>query len=123
MLVASAPEFRNGGAGGLVFRTSISAFMVPGWLGMGHTMHLRAVFDHPQGLHVDEVAARPPAHQYGPELHPDVIIYQPVIGGSVGAEWAVSMVGLDGGGDSMHRMGLPSHDPCHGHRTDDFMEP
>ena len=122
MLAASAPDFRNGGAGGPVFQTSIST-LFPGQFGTGHTVHLGAVLDHPQGLHVHEEAARPPAHQYGLEVHPDMIIYRPVIGGGVGAERAVSMVGLDGGGDSLHHMGLPSHDPRHGHRTDDVMEP
>ena len=79
---------------GPVFRTSISTFF-SGRFGPGHTMSLSAMFDHFLRLHVYEVAAGPPTHHYGSEMHPNMIVDHPMVGGGIGTERAKGVIGLN----------------------------
>ena len=64
-----------------------------------------------------EVAARPPTHHYGPEMHPDMIVDGLMVGGGIGTERAIGVIGLNGGGDSIHNVGFPHRNLGHGRRT------
>ena len=86
-----------------VFWTSISTFF-SGWFGPCHVMRFSAVFNHFLRLHVHEVAAGPPAHHYGSEMHPHMIVDSPMVGGSIGTEWAKGVISLNCGGDSIHNV-------------------
>ena len=80
-------------------------------------MRFSAVFDHFLRLHVHEEAARPPAHHYGSEMHLDMIVDSPMVGGGIGTERAKGVIGLNYGGDSIHNVGFPRRNPGHGRRT------
>ena len=58
-------------------------------------MHFSAVLNHFLRLHVHRVAAGLPAHHYGPEMHPYMIVDSPMVGGGIGIEWAKGIVGLN----------------------------
>ena len=58
-------------------------------------MHFSTVFNHFLRLHVHEVAAGPPAHDYGPEMHPYMIVDSPMVGGGIGTEQAKGVIGLN----------------------------
>ena len=105
-----------------VFRTSISTFFT-GWFGPCHSMHFSAVLNHFLQLHVHEVAARPPTHHYGPEMHPDMIVDGSMVGGGIGTEWAIGVIGLNSGGDSIHNVGFLCHNSGHGRRTYYIVQP
>ena len=104
-----------------VFQTSITFF--PCWLGPCHAMHFSAVFNHSLRLHVHEVAAGPPAHQYGSEMHPHMVVVSPMVGGGIGTERAIGIIGLNCGGDSIYNVGFLCRNPGHGHRTYYIVQP
>ena len=58
-------------------------------------MRFSAVFNHFLRLHVHEIAAGPPAHHYGLEMHPHMIVDSPMVGGSIGTERAKGIIGLN----------------------------
>ena len=107
---------------GPVIRTSISTFF-SGWFGPCHVMCFSAVFNHFLRLHVHEVAAGPPAHHYGSEMHPHMIVDSPMVGGGIGTERAKGVIGLNCGGDSIHNVGFPRRNPGHGCRTYYIVQP
>ena len=76
-------------------------------------MCFSTVFNHSLRLHVHEVAAGPPAHQYGLEMHPHVVVNCLMVGCSVDAKGAVGVVGLYCGGNPIHNVGLPRRYPGH----------
>ena len=86
-------------------------------------MHLGAVLNHPQGLHVHKVTARPSAHHYGLEMHPDMIVHSPVVGSGISTERAIGVIGFYGGGNSIHNMSFPRRNPCHGRQINDIVQP
>ena len=86
-------------------------------------MRFSAVFNHFLRLHVHEVAAGPPTHHYGSEMHPNMIVDSPMVGGSIGTEWAIGVIGLNCGGDSIHNVGFPCRNPGHGRRTYYIVQP
>ena len=93
----------SGAVGGLEFRTSIPTFvLVTGGFGPHHTVHLGTVLNHLEGMHVDEIAARPSAHHDGSEVHADVIVQGPMVGGGIGTEWTIGQVHPDRGGNFIH---------------------
>ena len=65
------------------------------------------VFNHSLRLYVHEVAAGPPAHQYGSEMHPHVVVNCLMVGCGVDTKWAVGVVGLYCGGNPIHNVGFP----------------
>ena len=87
-----------GTGNGPVLRTSISTFL-SGWFGPCHAMRFSAVFNHFLRLHVHEVAAGPPTHHYGSKMHPHMIVDSLMVGGGIGTEWAIGVIGLNSGGD------------------------
>ena len=95
-----------GTGNGPVFRTSISTFFSD-WFGPCHVMSFSTVFNHFLQLHVHEVAAGPPTHHYGSEMHPHMIVDSQMVGSSIGTEWAKGVIGLNCGGDSIHNVGFP----------------
>ena len=111
-----------GTGNGPVFRTSIT-FFPPCWLGPCHAMRFSTVFNHPLRLHVHEVAAGPPAYQYGSEMHPDMVVDSPMVGGSIGTERAIGIIGLDCGGDSIYKVGFPCRNQGHGPWTYYIVQP
>ena len=111
-----------GTGNGLVFRTSISTFF-SGWFGPCHVMHFNAVFNHFLRLHVQELAAGPPTHHYGSEMHLHMIVDSPMVGGGIGTERAKGVISLDCGGDSIHNVGFLRRNPGHGRRTYYIMQP
>ena len=86
-------------------------------------MHFSAVFNHFLRLHVHEIAAGPPAHHYGSEMHPHMIVDSPMVGGGIGTERAKGVISLNCGGDSIHNVGFPRHNPGHGRRTYYIVQP
>ena len=64
-----------------------------------------------------KVAAGPPAHHYGSEMHPHMIVDGSMVGGGIGTERAIGAIGLNSGGDSIHNVGFPHHNSGHGRRT------
>ena len=86
-------------------------------------MHFSAVLNHSLRLHVHEVAAGPPAHHYGSEMHPYMIVDSPMVGGGIGTERAIGFIGLNCGGDSIHNVGFPRPNPGYGHRTYYIVQP
>ena len=61
-----------------------------------------------------EIAAGPPAHEYGSEVHPHVIFDSLVVRACIGTEGAVGVIGLDRGGNSIHDVGFSGGNPSHG---------
>ena len=86
-------------------------------------MRFSAVFNHSLRLHVHEVAAGPPAHHYGSEMHPHMIVDSPMVGGGIGTERAIGVIGLNCGGDSIHNVGFPRRNLGYGHRTYYIVQP
>ena len=80
-------------------------------------MCFSTVFNHSLRLHVHKVAAGPPAHHYGPEMHPHMIVDGSMVGGGIGTERAIGIIGLNGGWDSIHNVGFPRRNSGHGRRT------
>ena len=111
-----------GTGNGPVFRTSISTFL-SGWFVPCHAMHFSAVFNHFLRLHVYKVAAGPPAHHYGSEMHPHMIVDGSMVGGGIGTEWAIGVISLDSGGDSIHNVGFPRRNSGHGRQTYYIVQP
>ena len=105
-----------------VFQTSITLFP-PHWLGPCHAMRFSAVFNHLLRLHVHEVGAGPPAHQYGSEMHPDMVVDGPMVGGGISTEWAIGVIGLNCGGDSIHNVSFLRRNLGHGHWTYYIVQP
>ena len=70
-----------------------------------------------------EVAAGPPAHQYGSEMHPHMIVDSPMVGGVIGTERAIGVIDLNCGGDSFHNVGFPCRNPGHDCRTYYIVQP
>ena len=101
-----------------VFQTSIT--FSPCWLGPCHAMCFSAVFNHPLRLHVHQVAAGPPAHQYGLEMHPDMVVDSPMVGVGIGTEQAI---GFNCGGDSIYNVGFPCRNLGHGRWTYYIVQP
>ena len=81
------------------------------------------MFDHFLRLHVYKVAAGPPTHQYGSEMHPNVVVDRPMVGSGIGTERAKGVIGLDCGGDSIHNVSFPSRNPGHGRQTYHIVQP
>ena len=86
-------------------------------------MHFSTVFDHSLRLHVHKVAAGPPAHHYGSEMHPHMIVDGLMVGGGIGTERAIGVIGLNSGGDSIHNVGFPCRNPGHGCQTYYIVQP
>ena len=86
-------------------------------------MRFSAVFNHFLQLHVYEVAAGPPTHHYGLEMHPHMIVDGSVVGGSIGTEQAKGIIGLNCGGDSIHNVGFQRRNSGHGCQTYYIMQP
>ena len=103
-------------------RPSISTFF-PGWPGPRHVMHLSAMLYHLLGLHIHKIAAGPPAHEYGLEVHPHMIVDSPVVRACIGTEGAVGVIGLDHGGNSIYDVGFSGGNLSHGHRAYYVMQP
>ena len=103
-------------------RPSISTFFL-GWPGPRHVMHFRAVLNHLLGLHMHKIAAGPPAHEYGLEVHPHMIVDSPVVRASIGTEGALGVIGLDHGGNSIHDVGFSGGNPSHGCRAYYIVQP
>ena len=61
-----------------------------------------------------KIAAGPPTHEYGSEVHPHVIVDSPVVQACIGTEGAVGVIGLDCGGNSIHDVGFSGGNPSHG---------
>ena len=101
---------------------SISTFF-PGWSGPGHVMHFGAVLNHLLGLHMHKIAAGPPAHEYGSEVHLHMIVDNPVVRACIGTEGAVGLIGLDRGGNSIHDVGFSGGNPSHSHWAYNIMQP
>ena len=70
-----------------------------------------------------KIAAGPPAHEYGSEVHPYMIVDSPVVQACIGTEGAVGVIGLDRGGNSIHDVSFSSGNPSHGHRAYDVVQP
>ena len=70
-----------------------------------------------------EVAAGPPAHHYGSEMHPHMIVDGSMVGGGIGTELAIGVIGLNSGGDSIHNVGFPRCNLDHGRWTYYIMQP
>ena len=66
-----------------------------GWFGPCHVMFFSAVFNHFLRLHMHEIAAGPPTHHYGSEMHPHMIVDSPMVGGGIGTERAKGIIGLN----------------------------
>ena len=80
-------------------------------------MSFGTMFDHFLRLHVYEVAAGPPTHHYGLEMHPNVVVDRPMVGSGISSEQAKGVIGLNCGGDSIHNVCFPCRNLGHGHRT------
>ena len=80
-------------------------------------MHFGAVLNHLLGLHMHKIAGGPPAHEYGSEVHPHMIVYSPVVRACIGTEGAVGVIGPDRGGNSIHDVGFSGGNPSHGRRA------
>ena len=72
-------------------------------------------------MHV--VTAGPPAHHYGLEMHPDMVVDGSMVGGGIGTERAKGIVGLNCGGDSIHNVSFLRRNLGHGRRTYHIMQP
>ena len=75
-------------------------------------MHFSTVFNHSLRLHLHKVAARPPAHHYGSEMHLHMVVDSLMVGGGIGTERAIGVIGLNCGGDSIYNVGFPLGIPC-----------
>ena len=53
-----------------------------------------------------KIAAGPPTHEYGSEVHPHMIVDRPMVRACIGTEGAVGVIGLDSGGNSIHDVGF-----------------
>ena len=53
-----------------------------------------------------KIAAGPPAHEYGSEVHLHMIVYSPVVRACIGTKGAVGIIGPDHGGNSIHNVGF-----------------
>ena len=101
---------------------SISTFF-PGWSGPRHVMHFGTVLNHLLGLHMHKIAAGPPAHEYGLEVHPHMIVDSPVVRACIGIEGAVGIIHLDRGGNSIHDVGFSGGNLSHGQRAYYIVQP
>ena len=70
-----------------------------------------------------KIAAGPPAHEYGSEVHPHMIVDSLVVRACIGTEGAVGVISLDCGGNSIHDVGFSGGNPSHGHRAYYVMQP
>ena len=61
-----------------------------------------------------KIAAGPPAHEYGSEVHPHMIVDSPVVPACIGTEGAVGIISPDRGGNSIHDVGFSGGNPSHG---------
>ena len=86
-------------------------------------MHFGAVLNHLLGLHMHKIAAGPPTHEYGSEVHPHMIVDSPVVRACIGTEGAVGVIGLDRGGNSIHDIGFSGSNSSHGCWTYYIMQP
>ena len=70
-----------------------------------------------------KIAAGPPAHEYGSEVHPHMIVDSPVVQACTGTEGAVGIIGLDRGGNSIHNVGFSGGNLSHGRWAYYVMQP
>ena len=70
-----------------------------------------------------KIAAGPPAHEYGLEVHPHMIVDSPVVRACIGTEGAVGVIGLDHGGNSIYDVGFSGGNLSHGHWAYYVMQP
>ena len=70
-----------------------------------------------------KIAARPPTHEYGSEVHPYMIVDSPVVRACIGTEGAVGVIGPDRGGNSIHNVGFSDGNPSHGRQAYYIMQP
>ena len=91
--------------------------LLPGLSGPRHVIHFGAVLNDLLRLHMHKIAAGPPAHKYGSEVHPHVIVDSPVVQACIGTKRTVSVIGLDSGGNSIHDVGFSGGNPSHGRRA------
>ena len=82
-------------------------------------MFIPAMIQHVPGEHADIEAPGPPTKQDAPEMHPDMIVDDPVRGTGIPTEGAVGMIHLDGCLVSINGVGLFGGDPGHGGRVDE----
>ena len=52
-----------------------------------------------------------------------MIVDSPIVGGGIGTERAIGVIGLNCGGDSIHNVGFPRRNPGHGRRTYYIVQP
>ena len=86
-------------------------------------MFVPAMIQHVFGKHTDVEAPGPPTKQDAPEMHPDMVVDDPVRGTGIPAEGAVGMIHLDGCLVSVDGVGLFNSDPGHGGGVDNPMQP
>ena len=70
-----------------------------------------------------KIAAGPPTHEYGSEVHLHMIVESPVVRACIGTEGAVGVIGPDHGGNSIHNVGFSGGNPSHGRRAYYVMQP
>ena len=95
----------------------------PGWSGPRHVVHFGAVLNHLLGLHMHKIAAGPPAHEYGSEVHPHMIVDSPVVRAGIGTEGAVGVISPDHGGNSIHDVGFSGGNLSQGRRAYHVVQP
>ena len=69
------------------------------------------------------VEQQTPTHEYGPEVHPHMIVDSLVVGAGIGAEGTVGVIHLDCGGNSIHNVGFSGGDQSHGHWAHHVVQP
>ena len=52
-----------------------------------------------------------------------MVVDSPMVGGGIGTERAIGIIGLNCGGDSIYNVGFPCHNPGHGRWTYYIMQP
>ena len=86
-------------------------------------MFVPAMIQHVLGEHTDVKAPGPPTKQDAPEMHPDMVVDDPVRGAGIPTEGAVGVIHLDGCLISIDGVGLFSGDPGHGGGVDNPVQP
>ena len=56
-------------------------------------------------------------------MHPHMIVDGPFVGGGIGTEWAIGVIGLNSGGDFIHNVGFLRRNPGHSRQTYYIVQP